>query len=115
MQQNVVITNPNQSIKPLINTNIQPQQQPQLIQPNLQQQQQLQRNQLPQTTNPPQQYGINQVPVITAQNPQVINTGGVNSILPIEENDEAYRRKIDELRTHLPRLEKMLANTAGTS
>jgi hypothetical protein len=80
----------------------------------IQPQQQMATNQMPQNAQakfPPNP----QTAYVANNNPQ---TAGVN-VLPVatttisDDNEEAYKRKIDELRTHLPRLEKMHANSVG--
>ena len=59
-----------------------------------------------------------QVGGIAAPNNQPLHVGGVatmpNTSAATDENEEAYKRKIEALRAYLPRLEKMYANTAGT-
>lgn len=111
-QQNMAINNQVQNVKPVINN--QQQQQPQLIQTNIQQQQQ-QRNQVPQPINQQPQYLPMQQQVPGPVSNQTINHSGpsVLNMPPVVENDEAYKRKIEELKTHLPRLEKMYANSVG--
>ena len=59
----------------------------------------------------PQQYGSNvmvQQPAPSQQPQQNMQQQGAT-----DENDEMYKRKIDELRLHLPRLEKMYASANG--
>ena len=109
-QQNMAINNQVQNVKPVINN--QQQQQPQLIQTNIQQQQ---RNQITQPINQQPQYLPMQQQVPGSVSNQTINPSGapVLNMPPVVENDEAYKRKIEELKTHLPRLEKMYANTVG--
>jgi hypothetical protein len=75
-------------------------------QPNLIQQQPAQVQQ-----QQPQQYVSNvmvQQPAPSQQPQQNMQQQGAT-----DENDEMYKRKIDELRLHLPRLEKMYASANG--
>lgn len=78
-------------------------------QPNLIQQAQQQPAQIQQQQ--PQQYGSNvmvQQPAPSQQPQQNMQQQGAT-----DENDEMYKRKIDELKLHLPRLEKMYASANG--
>jgi hypothetical protein len=122
-QQNMIINNPNQNVKPVINTQQQQQHQhqQQIIQPNLQQQQaqqlQQQRNQIPQPINQQQQqtqYMPNQQITGPVSNQPVNVSGGpMLNTQSVGENDEAYKRKIEELRAHLPKIEKIHAISVG--